>query len=163
MRFLKMVGLIKSDPEEEALVVTFIQVSLMQSLSYHEWRDLTQVLEILKSDKQTAELLKKVTKGKEDREKLLIFIILTLMGKFGIAGMRFENQEEYVASNSSGIEKMSVEEGSETEQAHMGADDGTRRLLKFLRRDLSRDGTPQRLSQSLSWVTYPLLTQANWH
>jgi hypothetical protein len=94
--FLKSLGIISRNEEKDALKKKLIEVYLLQTLSYYEWKDFNQIWNSLKNDEKVASTLTKLKMDTGNVGKNVVFIFLFGLGDLGIVDMRLENKEEYI-------------------------------------------------------------------
>lgn len=104
----------KSDEQEKAIRAAFINLSLLESLSYYEWRDFEEIWNKLKDDDRLHDCFKKEYSEQISDERIKNFVlILTLtLAQLGLFEIRTENKEEYIKERT----KLKVVHGDKSEQ-----------------------------------------------
>lgn len=88
----------KTDEQEKAIRTAFVNLSLLESLSYCEWRDFEQIWDKIKDDERLHDCFRE--KGKEElnanKLKQIVLTLTLTLAQLGLFEIRTENKEEFV-------------------------------------------------------------------
>lgn len=90
----KTLGLVPCDEADDSITEAWIMNTLLQALSFYEWRSLEEVWRRIKDETKIPNLLKEEP---EMKRKGIIFMFLLIFTYMGLFKVRFENKEEFIA------------------------------------------------------------------
>lgn len=83
----------KADEKERALKIAFLELCLMEALSYYEWMDFEEIWNKIKDDEKLHACFKNMEQTKIKR---MVFTLTIFLAQLGIFKIRTETKDEYI-------------------------------------------------------------------